>query len=70
MRLQNKDKVTNIENLLNKYNVLKYIKNEVSLIEVDIKKQCEVLEKNHSMERLNYFIGYSIKLAKVRAGIY
>ena len=50
--------------------MLKYIKNEVSLIEVDIKKQCEVLEKNHSMERLNYFIGYSIKLAKVRAGIY
>ena len=68
--LQNKDKVTNIEILLNKYSVLKHIKNEVSLIEFDIKKQCEVLEKNHSMERLNYFIDYSIKLAKVRAGIY
>ena len=55
---------------MKKYNVLKYIKNEVSLIEFDIKKQCEVLEKNHSMERLNYFIDYSIKLAKVRARVY
>jgi len=59
LRLQNKDKVTNIEILLNKYSVLEHIKNEVSLIEFDIKKQCEVLEKNHSMERLNYFIDYS-----------
>ena len=62
--------MTNLEILLKKYNVLKYIKNEVSLIEFDIKKQCEVLEKNHSMERLNYFIDYSIKLAKVRARVY
>lgn len=50
--------------------MLKYIKNEVSLIETDIKKQCETLEKKYSMERLNYFIDYSIELAKARAGIY
>ena len=68
--LHNKDKATNLEILLSKYNVLKYIKNEVSLIETDIKKQCETLEKKYSMERLNYFIDYSIELAKARAGIY
>ena len=68
--LHNKDKATNLEILLSKYNVLKYIKNEVSLIETDINKQCETLEKKYSMKRLNYFIDYSIKLAKARAGIY
>ena len=69
IELQNNRK-TNLERLLNKYNVLKHIKNEISLIELDIDKQLDILGKTFSTGRLNHFIDYSIELAKSRAGFH
>ena len=69
IELQNNRK-TNLERLLNKYNVLKHIKNEISLIELDIDKHLDILGKTFSTGRLNHFIDYSIELAKSRAGFH
>lgn len=59
----------NLKILLNKYNVFNQVKREVELIELDIDNHIRILEENFPAERLNYFINYSIELAKIRAGL-
>lgn len=67
LELQNNKNVS-LDSLLTKYNIIKHIKQEIALIELDINEQLFILKKFLSTERLNYFVYYTISLAKARAG--
>lgn len=58
-----------LENLLRKYNILEYIKNEIYYIELDIQNNLNILGEKFNINRLKYFINHAINLAKIRANI-